>query len=556
MNISSKESVIFNNPILSGFYPDPSICRVEDDYYLVTSSFVYFPGVPIFHSKNLVNWEQIGHVLDRPSQLYLDGAGISDGIFAPTIRYHKGIFYMITTNVTDGGNFIVTAKNPAGPWSDPYWLPNALGIDPSLFFDDDGRVYYTGTTQAEDAQYFIDFEIWCQELDLETITLVGERRGIWRGALKNAFAPEGPHLYKVNDYYYLMIAEGGTEYHHSVTIARSKNVFGPYEGNPANPILTHRNLGKSYPISNTGHADLVETQNGEWWMVALASRPYGGYYKNLGRETFLVPVEWEDGWPIVSPGTGKIESTYKVPNLPAFSVPKVEARDDFNGVELNFIWNSIRTPREEFYSLTERPGFIRLKLRPQGMVETIKKPDYSMNFKKKEVTTIDNPSFIGRRQQHINFTACVKMEFNPEKDYETAGIALVQNDNYQYRFEYSIKGGQKVIRLIKCISKIEMDFVNNAFSSDNIETMLAEEAFNSDVIYLKIDTIGQDYNFYYGDSIENMKLLKGNVDGRILSPTVAGGFVGTYIGMFASSNGNTSKNVADFDWFDYEEKVM
>jgi alpha-N-arabinofuranosidase len=556
MNISNKESRTFNNPILPGFYPDPSICRVEDDYYLVTSSFVYFPGIPIFHSKDLVNWEQIGHVLDRPSQLNLDGAGISDGIFAPTIRYYNGTFYVITTNVTDGGNFIVTAKNPAGPWSDPCWLTNAPGIDPSLFFDDDGRVYYTGTTQAEDPQYFVDFEIWCQELDLKTMTLVGERHGIWRGALKNAFAAEGPHLYKINGYYYLMIAEGGTEYHHSVTIARSKNIFGPFEGNPGNPILTHRNLGKSYPISNTGHADLVETQNGEWWMVALASRPYGGYYKNLGRETFLIPVEWEDGWPIVSPGTGKIENSYKVPNLPAFPISKAEVRDDFDGAKLNFLWNSIRTPREEFYSLTERPGFLRLKLRPQEMVDPLKMPNYSMYFEKKNVTIIDNPSFIGRRQQHMNFTACVKMEFNPQNDYETAGVALIHNDNFQYRVEYSIKGGQKVIRLIKCISKSEMDFIKNTFSSNNIETKLAEEVFNSEIIYLKIEAFGQDYNFYYGDSLENMKLLKGNVDGTILSPTVAGGFVGTYIGMFASSNGNPSTNVADFDWFDYEEKIM
>ncbi|MCM8710041.1 glycoside hydrolase family 43 protein [Clostridium sp. SYSU_GA19001] len=556
MSLINKEKQTFSNPILPGFYPDPSICRVNEDYYMVTSSFAYFPGVPIFHSKDLVNWEQIGHVLDRQSQLDLDGAGISGGIFAPTIRYYKRTFYLITTNITNGGNFIVTSENPAGPWSEPYWLKNAPGIDPSLFFDEDGRVYYTGTRPAEDAKYFGDHEIWCQELDLKTMTLIGERHGLWRGALKNAHCPEGPHLYKINGYYYLLIAEGGTEHYHAVTIARSKNVFGPYEGNPGNPILTHRHLGKKHPISNPGHGDLVETQNGEWWMVALASRPYGGYFKNLGRETFLIPVEWEDGWPIVSPGTGKVESSYKVPDLPVFSVKKAEIRDDFDKEILSYIWNGIRTPREEFYSLTERPGFLRLKLRPQTLVDTLKMPSFDFQYVEKENFIIDCPSFIGRRQQHMNFIACVKMEFNPQKDYETAGLVLIQNNNFQYRFEYSIVDGQKVIRLIKCISKTDINFALKTFNSENIERKLAQAAFDSEVIYLKVSADGQDYNFYYGDSLENMKLLIGNVDGRILSPDMAGGFVGTYIGMFASSNGKFSSNYADFDWFEYKGGIV
>jgi xylan 1,4-beta-xylosidase len=545
----------FINPILPGFYPDPSICRVHEDYYMVNSSFAYFPGVPIFHSRDLVNWVQIGHVLGRPTQLDLDDAGISGGIFAPTIRYHKGIFYMITTNISNGGNFIVTAENPAGPWSEPYWLKDAPGIDPSLFFDEDGKAYYTGTRAAEEGKYFGDHEIWCQELDLKTMTLIGERHGLWRGALKNAHCPEGPHLYKINGYYYLMIAEGGTEHYHAVTIARSKNIFGPYEGNPGNPILTHRHLGKKYPISNPGHADLVETQNGQWWMVALASRPYGGYFKNLGRETFLMPVEWEEGWPIVSPGTGRVERSYEVPKLPVFSANKAEACDDFDKETLELIWNGIRTPREEFYSLTERPGFLRLKVRPQGLVDKLKMPSFSVNYVDKKDFIIDCPSFLGRRQQHMNFTACTKLEFNPQKNYETAGLALIQNNNFQYRFEYSIVEGQKVVRLMKCISNTDMNFAMRTFSSENIETKLVEVPFSSEVIYLKVIADGQDYSFYYGDSLDEMKLFIGNVDGRILSPDMAGGFVGTYIGMFASSNGNHSNNYADFDWFEYEEKI-
>ncbi len=542
----NKEKRTFNNPILPGFYPDPSICRVKDDYYLITSSFAYFPGIPIFHSKDLVNWEQIGHVLDRPSQLKLDGVGISGGIYAPTIRYHDGVFYVITTNIGNGGNFIVTATDAKGPWSEPYWINDAPGIDPSLLFDDDGKVYYTGTAQASDAVEFHESEIYCQELDLKTMQLVGERFGLWRGALKNAKYPEAPHLYKIDNYYYLIIAEGGTEHFHAVTIARSKNVFGPYEGYEGNPILTNRHLGKKHPISNPGHADLIETQNGEWWMVALASRPYGGYYKNLGRETFLIPVEWEDGWPIISPGTGKVESTYVRPNLPYSPVDNLSLRDDFNNDTLSFIWNSIRTPKNEFYSLSERPGFLRLKLKAKRLVDTL---DYDTSNTLYDLN--ESPSFIGRRQQHINFEVNTLMEFTPEKDFETAGLALIQNNNFQYRLEYSIVNSEKVMRLIKSISEGYEDKSGN-YKRKNIESTMIEKAFHSDKIYLKINAKGQDYSFYYGDSSDNMKLLIDNVDGRILSSDIAGGFVGAYIGIFASSNGHTTNNIADFDWFDYK----
>lgn len=542
----NKEKRTFNNPILSGFYPDPSICRVNDDYYMITSSFAYFPGIPIFHSKDLVNWEQIGHVLDRPSQLNLDGVGISCGIFAPTIRYNKGVFYVITTNIGNGGNFIVTSTTPYGPWSDPYWIDDTPGIDPSLFFDDN-KVYYIGTAKATDAAYDYDNEIYCQELDLSSMKLVGNRFGLWRGALKNAHCPEGPHLYKINNYYYLIIAEGGTEHFHAVTIARSNNISGPYEGYAGNPILTHRHLGKEYPISNVGHADLIETQNGEWYLVFLGSRPYGGYYKNLGRETFLAPVKWEDDWPIVSPGTCKVEFEYPVPNLPYFKVSSLPTRDEFNSDILSFIWNCIRTPREKFYSLTDRPGYLRLKLTPKRLVDII---DYSSTDSRYDLNK--TPSFIGRRQQHINFNTIVKMEFTPHNEFETAGLALIQNNNFQYRLEYSLLDSKKVIRLMKCVSKPSINFNDNS-KYDNIESKIIEKEFDSDILYLKICALGQDYNFYYGDSLDNMQLLIENVDGRILSPDIAGGFVGTYIGMFASSNGQESNNVADFDWFDYSE---
>ena len=229
----------YQNPILPGFYPDPSVCRVGEDYYLVTSSFEYFPGVPVFHSRDLVHWRQLGHVLDRPSQLNMDGILPSKAIWAPTIRYHQGTFYMITTFVDNQGvqhNFYVTAQNPAGPWSDPVWLEDAPGIDPSLLFDDDGKVYYTGNRVPPEGQVHAkNMDIWISELDVSTGKLIGEKRSLWQGALKVAHAQESPHLYKIGGYYYLMIAEGGTGIPPPVTIARSQHVYGPNEGYKGKP---------------------------------------------------------------------------------------------------------------------------------------------------------------------------------------------------------------------------------------------------------------------------------------------------------------------------------
>ena len=422
----------FRNPILPGCYPDPSICRVGEDFYLVTSTFEYFPGLPVFHSCDLVHWHQIGHVLDRPSQLPLAGIRSSGGLYAPTIRFSSGVFYVINTLVdgkTQSGNFIVTATNPAGPWSEPIWLKSASGIDPSLFFDQDGRVWYTGSRMAAHSQYEGHTEIWLQELDLAAMCLVGEPQVLWDGALKGAVWAEAPHIYKVQDYYYLLTAEGGTAHHHAVSVARSKTIDGPYEGNRANPILTHRHLGLDYPIIGTGHADLVDTEAGEWWMVLLAMRPYGGYFYNLGRETFLVPVRWEDGWPVVSPGTGRVEFSYPVPDLPGKSWPATPDCDDFNLPELTLQWNFLRTPPEKFWSLSERPGFLRLRLRPECLSEQ------------------STPSFVGRRQQHINFIAHAALEFTPQNEQEYAGLALVQNERFHFCLAVMLEA-KPVVRLI------------------------------------------------------------------------------------------------------------
>lgn len=511
----------FKNPILPGFYPDPSICRVGDDYYLVTSTFEYFPGIPVFHSKDLVNWRQIGHVLDRPSQLDLDQVKPSGGVFAPTIRYHDGVYYVVNTNVGKKGNFVVTATDPAGPWSDPYWL-EAEGIDPSLFFDEDGKAYYTGTRPApEGPAYSGNWEIWLQEFDIATKQLVGETYSLWRGALRDAIWPEGPHIYKINGYYYLMISEGGTGPDHALSVARSEQLTGPYTGYPRNPILTHRHLGLDYPIANVGHGDIVETRTGEWWMVLLASRPYGGYYRNLGRETFLVPFIWEEGWPVVKPGKGIVEMVETAPDLPEHHWVPPAACDHFDSTTLGMQWMFARTPREHFYSLDARPGHLRLMLRPEKITENV------------------NPSLVCRRQQHMKFAARTKMEFTPQAENETAGIVLLQSSRFNFRFEYVKSGGEFLVQLTQC--------------RDGVEQVLAAKPFEANVLYLTVAAHDQDYSFYYGSTPEENLALAENVDGRILSTDVAGGFVGACLGMYASSNGKTSSNAADFDWFEYTE---
>lgn len=514
-----------NNPILPGFYPDPSICRVGEDYYLVTSTFAYFPGVPIFHSKDLINWKQIGNILDRKEQLNLSGAKHSGGIFAPTIRYHEGVFYMITTNVSNGGNFIVTAKDPAGPWSDPFFIEGAEGIDPSLFFDDDGKCYYTGTRgRREGERYYGDNEIWVQELDINSMKLIGESYAIWHGALRNVVWPEGPHIYKKDQRYYLVIAEAGTGHAHAVTVASSSSITEPFTGYNCNPILTHRHLGLDYPIVNVGHGDLVETQNGEWYMVVLASRPYGGYYRNLGRETFLVPVEWENGWPLINRGIGLLEPTVRVPNLPITPVEPLPEKEDFDGNKLPLHFLFLRNPDLSKYSLEARRGFLRIMLTPEKLTELV------------------SPGYVGIRQTDMSFVFEACMEFCPNSDNEEAGIVILQSNEYHYRFVKMQKDGANVIRLIRCREGKEEILHENIIENDKQNRQ----------VKLRLSAQMQDLSFSYCLENNIYHALISGVDARMLSTDVAGGFVGNTLGLYCSSNGIESKNHADFDWVSYK----
>lgn len=541
---------LLNNPILPGFYPDPSICRVGNDFYMITSSFSMFPGVPIFHSTDLANWEQIGHVLDRKSQLHVTADSVVAGIMAPTLRYNNGTFYMITSNFSSKGNFIVTATDPRGPWSEPHWLPNGPGIDPSLFFDDDGKVYFTGTrrdTNPDGAS--AGQAIWLSEIDLEKMCLVGAQPTIWRGALKNAATPESPHIYKKDGYYYLVIAEGGTEHFHAVTVARSKNIYDYFEGYEGNPIMTHRHLGRMYPICNAGHADFVELENGEWYAVMLASRLIGGYHKNFGRETYIAPVIWENGWPVISPGTGKLEWSYPAPKLPEFVPRPLAVRDDFDEDKLALQWIFLGTPYENFYSLKD--SRLTLKLLPRPMSPELKR----LAPVSDEIDTdIPSLSFISRRQQHENFSLSAKMFFNASAENETAGLIVMQASNHQFRLERSMEKGKQILRILQVTCELKGRPWLPGFESKTTELELAKAEVAPGDIFLRISANGQDYSFYYGTSENDYLPLYENADGRNINPEVVGGMVGTLLGMYASSNGKSSENSAAFDWLEYAGK--
>jgi len=445
----------YRNPILAGYYPDPSICRAGDDYYLINSTFAHFPGIPIFHSRDLANWRQIGHVIDRPTQLNYDKIPITRGLFAPAISHHGDTFYVVCTLIDRGGNFLVTAKDPAGPWSDPVWL-NFDGIDPSLFFDDDGRAWLVNNGNPPDNKplYQGHRAIWVQEFDVATQKLIGPRSIIVNGGVDLAKKPvwiEGPHLYKREGWYYLCCAEGGTSTQHSQVILRGKSPTGPFAPWDKNPILTQRDLdgGAPHAVTCTGHADLVIGPDGNWWSVFLACRPYAPDRWATGRETFLLPVTWTaDGWPQILPPGERVPYVVKAPiiknrsdqtvsqeqtettenknssdtkssvssvtsceNEPVALTGNFTWTDAFDGAKLSPLWVMLRTPKETWWHL----GNGRLSITPRADL----------------ISGAGNPSFLGRRIQHAKFETCAKLAV-PVSAGTSAGLAVVQNETHHY----------------------------------------------------------------------------------------------------------------------------
>ena len=517
--LSMNAQGTFDNPILPGFHPDPSICRVGEDFYLVTSSFEWYPGIPIFHSRDLMNWEQLGHVLTRPSQLAMkEGLRPSQGLWAPTIRFHDGTYYVICTAQGAGGTFYVTAEKPEGPWSEPVFLKDAPGIDPSLFFDDDGKCWYTGTVNdtPDIDRYLHEDRVYVQELDLDSGRLVGDRVTICTGHAVNAPYAEAPHIYKIDGLYYLVIAEGGTWEDHAVTVFTSKNVTGPYTAGIANPVLTHRFLGKNTDITTIGHADLVQDSRGKWWAVMLGVRPVGGY-NMLGRESFITPVEFQDGWPVFNPGIGRVLMKEKDTGLEPCRFAPQSPRDDFNGPELAFCWNFLRTPFTKWYQL--KNGELQIDLRKESVSELV------------------NPSLIARRVDRVEYSAMTEMDFKPAQDGEEAGMIILQNAYNHYRLVKEQKNGEKRIVLYKTAGR-------------KTEEVCAIRS-NSRTVCLKVVSKGLECWFYAGDDALHLQAMGAVQDASINSSQKAGGFTGPFIGMYASSNGKESSNHADFEYFEY-----
>ena len=498
----------FQNPVIAGFYPDPSVCRVGKDYYLVTSSFEYFPGVPIFHSLDLVHWRQIGHCLTRNDQVTLVGS--SAGIYAPTIRHHDGRFYMVTTSIGGGGNFYVWADDPAEEWSEPLWV-DQCGIDPSLLFDDDGVVYFTSES-AEGIQQSV--------IDIATGRLASEPRVIWPGT--GGRNPEAPHLYKLANRYYLMIAEGGTEYGHMETIVRSDSPWGPFEPCPRNPILTHRNRG-GHPIQATGHADLVEAQDGSWWAVFLAIRPAAVYppWHNLGRESFLAPVTWsQDGWPTIG-ADGTIELLMNAPALPAHLWPPAPARDDFSADRLALAWNFRGNPAPDLYSLT----LTGLQLR--GTAATL---DDAIGA-----------TWLGRRQTDAYCEAATQIHYQPTDIGDEAGLCVLMNERHHY--EVFFRGGNAG-RQIAVRRRI-----------GDLAAVVAAEPIGEPYTTLVIRAEGDIYKLGYVKANSNeppIWLAEG--EAKYLSSEVAGGFTGVYFGLYCTARGGDPHPQARFHWFEYKKQ--
>ncbi|MFY1649455.1 glycoside hydrolase family 43 protein [Solwaraspora sp. WMMB762] len=488
----------FTNPVLPGFHPDPSVCRVGDDYYLACSSFEYFPGVPIFHSRDLVNWAQIGNVLDRPGQLAIPASTLSSGgVYAPTLRHHDGRFWLITTNVADGGgNLLVTAVDPAGPWSDPVPLAGVAGIDPDLAWDDDGNCWCTtaGVGQVR--------------IDPRTGATLGPTRRLWTGT-PGAQAPEAPHLYRIGAYWYLLIAEGGTERGHGISVARGPAPGGPFEPCPANPILTHRSTDR--PIQNTGHGDLVQAPDGSWWLVLLGVRPRGGTpgWHVLGRETFLAPVDWVDDWPVV----GALTERMTAPGWPAVPVTPLPTRDDFDAERLHPRWLSVRSRPDDVWSTTRPPGWLTLQAR-------------GLSLDAADVT------FVGRRQQHLSCQ--VRALIDPGDG--RGGLAVRMDETHHYAVE--VGGGEvyasaRIGPLRPVLERRPVPPGPVVLRADVVAVPTGHPRQGPDVVRLGFEDADGGFT------------VLAELDGRYLSTEVAGGFTGRVIGMYAAAG------TVRFDWFDY-----
>lgn len=477
------------NPILSGFYPDPSICRANDTFYMVTSTFEYFPSVPIFKSKNLINWEQIGHCISNENYVKLTNSKISGGIFAPTIRYHNEIFYMITTDVSGIGNFFVTATNPAGPWSEPIRV-DFKGIDPSLYFE--GEDVYCNTTGIDKNG---NRGIQMAKIDIKTGQCLEEKHFLWTGT--GGIYPEGAHIYKHGNKYYLLVAEGGTSMGHMETIAYADNIYGPYESNPANPILTHRNVESN--IQGTGHMDIVEAADGKFFAVFLAFRLTESYFHHLGRETFVAPVTWEKNeFPIINDNK-PITTEIDISQFPA--IPTIVNKsfiDTFSTSQLDFKYNFLRKPSSVKYEINN------------GLIL------YGNNISINEIST---PAFIGFRQTEFNVEIFFHIKTEMQLD-DFCGVTVFYNSTRHFDLCISKKS--------IWLKKVFDDIKEVSFETNTTETNI--------VLYIKADEF--KYYFGFGDTEQTAanNIVATGLTRHVSTEVAKITYTGVYLGMFVEGS--------------------
>ncbi|KRE31316.1 glycoside hydrolase family 43 protein [Agromyces sp. Soil535] len=484
----------FPNPLISGFNPDPSVVRVGDEWFLATSTFEYLPGIPIYRSRDFATWERIGHVATRPGQLGVDEVPTAGGAWAPTIRHRDGVFHLVITDAMGRGMLHFTATDAAGPWSDGDLIlkqdgsASVDGIDPDLAWDEDGMAYitYSGLILGG-PQLGQHLGIQQVRVDLDAHRALEEPRSLWSGT--GLQFPEAPHLYRHDGGWYLVIAEGGTERGHGISIARGESPAGPFEPAPSNPLVSARSTSR--PIQNTGHGDLVVGPDGEWLVVLLGVRPRSmtRAFSALGRETFVTSVRWgADGWPEIDP----VELNPR---------PGASVVDDFDGPEFASDWIAVRRLPQEVGSLTEHPG--SLTLHADG-------------------STLDDPRpvFVGRRQEHLRSTSRALVDVSAG----VGGLAV----RYDERFHVGIEAGDGVLRAHAAISGLEQEW-SEPFDGSEVELVLrtrrpdAEPGFprTSDVIEL-------------GAVVDGEERVLAEIDGRFLSSEVTESFTGRVIGVFAT----------------------
>ncbi len=518
------------NPILKGFNPDPCLLRANDDYYIVTSTFQWFGGVELYHSKDLVHWEELPSPLRRVSQLDLKNVPNSGGVWAPCLTYNDGKFYLIFTNVKnfhgifkDTPNFLVTTTDLYGEWSEPVFL-NSSGFDPSLFHDDDGKKYLVNMRWDSRLENHAFEGIVLQEYDEVSQKLIGNPVNIYKGT--EIKTTEAPHLFKKDGYYYLIVAEGGTGYYHGVRLARSKNILGPYESD-TQPLITVRD-NPQYPLQRTGHASYVETQEGRYYVAFLCGRPITEKRRCiLGRETCITEVVWsKDGWLRLKDGGTAPSLTYQT-NLPEVTFPKEPEVFKFDSPNLPKGFKTLRLPLESIGSLTDKKGFLRL-------------------YGQESITSLNKQSLVAKRLDCFNAQATIKMQFNPSNFQQMAGLTVFYDTfNFFYLFMSATDDKSHELRVLV---RDNLNFYNPIKNGINIG--------DNDTVWLRAIVSGLSLSFYYSLDGNNFIPICTDCDCKNLSDEAYAeigheGHTGTFIGM-ACQDLSGEAIFADFESFEYK----